>query len=631
MLRLGDSVLAVDSIALQRVNGPGHLQLAGTIPTGGSGLAHLHVEGFPLAGVYALVQRDTLGTTGSVTADLTVRGSRREPTYDGRFALVPDSAGAPSVEGTFAYARRRLDAAASLRRGEREVVGFTAHLPLDLALTDVPRRQLPDTLAIRARADGADLEALEALTTQLRDVRGRLTADVGIRGTWDTPRLDGTLRIDSAGVGIPALNVRWDGIGGRLRLGGDTVYVDSLGLRSDRGRADLTGYVRLERLTRPLLALDIDASDFKALEVRGDLSLTATARLALRGPVFGARLTGSGTVTNGVLYFADLVEKRIIDLDTPDPSMAGLIDTSLAAVIQRQGLGPSFHSVFLDSLRIQGLQLTMGSGVWLRSNEANIQLSGRLNVNKVNRNWLLTGTLQAPRGTYRLQVGPVSREFIVTQGTVRYFGTPDLDAGLDIDARHVVHRATSPTSPAPTTGPNDIPIVAHIGGTLLVPRLTLSAEGQDLSQTDILSYLMFGQPSAEIANSTGPAGAGRKALLLGTAASLAAGELERSVVSDLGIPLDYVEIRPGEPGNPLSGTSFAAGWQIGQKTFFIVRGSVCSTAVSKTLGASLQFRISPEWRTEASVAPVGGCLTARTQGAGPQQQVGLDLFWERRY
>jgi translocation and assembly module TamB len=634
-LRLGDSTLEVDSIALQRVNGPGHVTLAGTIPTGGSGLARLHVAGFPLAGVYALVQRDTLGTTGTVTADLTLSGSRREPTYDGRFALVPDSTGSPSVEGTFAYARRRVDASASLRRGDREVVGFTAHLPLDLALTKVARRQLPDTLAIRARADGADLDALDALTSQLRDVRGRLTADVGIRGTWDAPRLDGTLRIDSAGVGIPDLNVRWDAIAGRLRLGGDTIYVDSLGMRSDRGRADLKGYVRLERLSRPVLALNIDASDFKALEIRGDLSLTATAQLALRGPVFGATLTGTGAVTNGVLYFADLVEKRIIDLDSPDPSMAGLIDTSLASIIRRQGLGPSFHSVFLDSLRIRDLQLSMGSSVWLRSNEANIQLAGRLNVNKVNRNWLLTGTLQAPRGTYRLQVGPVSREFVVTQGTVRYFGTPDLDAGLDIDARHVVHPMAAAATPAAggTTGrdPGDIPIVAHIGGSLLVPRLTLRAERQELSQSDIISYLMFGQPSGEIANSTGSAGGGRKALLIGTAASFAAGELERSVVSDLGIPLDYVEIRSGDPGNPLSGSSFAAGWQIGRKTFFIARASLCPSAVSKTLGASLQFRISPEWRTEASVAPVGSCITARSPGAGPQQQVGFDLLWQRSF
>ena len=150
-----------------------------------------------------------------------------------------------------------------------------------------------------------------------------------------------------------------------------------------------------------------------------------------------------------------------------------------------------------------------------------------------------------------------------------------------------------------------------------------------MSQTDILSYLMFAQPSSEIANVPGSAGSGRKALLLGTAASLAAGELERSVVSDLGIPLDYVEIRPGDPGSPWTGASFAAGWQLGQKTFFIVRASLCPGAVTNRLGASLQFRISPEWRTEASVEPVSGC-TAPLPG-NTQRQVGGDLFWERRY
>jgi hypothetical protein len=631
-LAFNDSTVTVSRLGLRRVNGPGRIDVEGTVPTAGTSRtdsAKLHVEGFPLVGVYALLQQDTLGAEGDVALDLALRGSRRDPVYQGRFAVIPGKEGAPSLDGTIAYAGRRLDANAYLRRNGREIVAFTAHLPLDLALVPVAKRQLSDTLAIRARADAADLATLEAFTAALRDVRGRVTADVAVRGTWDDPRLGGTMRVDSGAVSIAALGVRWSEISGRLGLSGDTLRVDSLAIHSERGRADLSGYVRLERLTRPVLALDINARDFKALEIRGDLSITATARLALRGPVFGATLTGTGTVTSGVLYFADLVTKRVIDLDAPDPALAALIDTSLASLIRRQGLGPSFHNVFLDSLRIRDLQLSMGNSMWLRSNEANIQLTGRLNVNKVNRNFLLTGTLQAPRGTYRLVVGPVSREFIVTQGTVRYFGTPDLDAGLDIDARHVVHPVT-PTASSTTSRTDDIPIVVHIGGTLLVPRLTLSAEGREFSQTDILSYLMFGQPSSEIANVPGSAGAGRKALLLGTAASLAAGELERSVVSDLGIPLDYVEIRPGEPGSPWTGASFAAGWQLGQKTFFIVRASLCPGAVTNRLGASLQFRISPEWRTEASVEPVSGC-TAPLPGGNSQRQVGGDLFWERRY
>src|SRR2546429_7291016 len=49
----------------------------------------------------------------------------------------------------------------------------------------------------------------------------------------------------------------------------------------------------------------------------------------------------------------------------------------------------------------------------------------------------------------RLKVGPVTREFVVSQGTVRYFGTPDQDAALDIEAKHVVHPVPTPTQRNP--------------------------------------------------------------------------------------------------------------------------------------------------------------------------------------
>ena len=46
-------------------------------------------------------------------------------------------------------------------------------------------------------------------------------------------------------------------------------------------------------------------------------------------------------------------------------------------------------------------------------------------------------------------------------------------------------------------------------------------------------------------------------------------------ISDLGVPLDYVEIRPGAPDDPISGALFAAGWQIGPRTFLIVNAGFC--------------------------------------------------------
>jgi autotransporter translocation and assembly factor TamB len=630
---IGDSVTRISPMRLANASGAGRLTVGGDLPRTGLVDANLQFESVPLAGLYALLQEDTTGVGGYLTAAVNVAGSLATPTYRGAFALSEGSFGkfrTPFLDGTLEYEKRRLDGTLHLWRSGQQILTVTTHLPLDLALARVSQRQLPDTLLVRAIADSVDLSLLEALTPLIRDVRGVFSADLGIRGTWDAPRLSGGLRIAGASAFIPALNVPYEGIDGRLTLTGDSIRVDSLTLLGGEGRATVSGVVRLERLTHPLLQLAIDAHDFRALDLRGFLSMTASGNLQLRGPVLGATLTGRGTVTAGEWHFADLVRKRVVNIDAP--WAATLIDTSLAATIRRQRLGPQFESVFLDSLHIHDLDLAMGSAVWLRSNEANIQLAGTVRVNKEGPDYLLTGTLQAPRGVYRLTVGPVSREFTVTQGTVRYFGTPDLDAELNIEASHVVHPV--PTANA-TTMQEDFTIIARIGGTLLVPKLTLEAEaeGRDLQQTEVISYLLFGLPSVGMA---GDQNAADEALLRGTLASVY-GEFERAIVSDLGVPLDYVEIRPTDPRAPWAGARLAAGWQLGDKTFLVVRAGFCGAGQQISsggpIGASLQFRISPEWRLESSFEPLLICTSpgAPTAPIAQNQQFGFDLFWERRY
>ncbi len=625
-LVVDDSAARLPGLALHSAAGTGTLTARANLPAHGAGAANIQLEGFPLAGVYALLEYDTLGVAGTVTATLGITGTRAAPLYTGSFSLSNGAIGAfriPFLDGSVNYRDRRLDAAAHLWREGRQILSVDTHLPLDLALVSVAHRRLDDTLTVRATGDSVDLSVLEAITPVLRAVSGTATLDVGIGGKWDAPRMQGRVAVANGAATLPTLGVRYSGVDGRFTLLGDTIRIDTLDVRSDKGRAAVAGFVRLERLTSPILGLTIRAQDFKALDVPYYLTLTATGNLTLTGPVIGATLRGNATVTSGVLHFADLVNKRIVNFD--EPWAASLIDTSLARVISSQQLGPAFESVFVDSLHIDNLQLQMGSDAWLRSTEANIQLTGGVTVSKRRAVYEVTGTLQAPRGTYRLVVPPLSREFLVTRGTVRYFGTPDLDAALDIEARHVVHPIASQSDQG------DITIIARITGTLLVPRLTLEAEQRDLSQTEIISYLLFGKPSFELSGG-GPLG-GQTAALKSAVANIVSGELERTLVSDLGVPLDYVEISPGDPADPLSGAQVEAGWQIGRKTFLIVNAGFCPNrpvAISNTLGASFQVRLSPEWRTEASFEPVRTCTDLLLpQSFG--RQVGLDLFWERRY
>lgn len=626
-LTVTDSAAALSPLTLRSVYASGRLVLEGDFPTRGHANAHLQLEGFPLAGVYALFEQDTTGVGGTITVTAGLTGTRASPVSSGAFSLTNGSLQgfrAPFVDGTYDYHDRWLRGALHLWRAGQQILNVDITLPLDLALVATPHRQLPDTLSVRATADSVDLSVLGALTPSVRGVTGVFSADVGIAGTWDDPRLRGALEISQASATLPALHVRYEDVHGELALSGDSIAIRSLSARSEKGRADVTGVVRLEQLTHPVLELKIAADRFKALDLKNDVAITASGRLALTGPVFGATLTGDAKVTDGELYFADLVQKRIVNLDE-------LADTSLASLIVQQSLGPEFQSVFLDSLRIDDLALDMGSDVWLRSNEANIQLAGSVRLTKRREVFLISGTLQATHGTYRLKLGPVSRDFVVTRGTVSYFGTPDQDAALDIEATHLVRPVPTPSQ----KNPEDLTIVAHITGTLLVPKVTLSAEQRDLSQTEAISYLLFGTSSVDLGGEQG--GIADQRAVVQSALAVVSGEIEQTIVSG-GVPVDYVEIRPsgGGQGAPLLGGQFAVGGQLGPKTFLVVSAGFCEgrqIAVGNMLGVSLQFRISPEWRTEASFAPEDPCAYPATDPLSTTlpRQVGLDLFWERHY
>ena len=622
-----DSV-AVDSMDLRSGAG-GRVRADGSLPVRGVGDFLLVADSVPVRDVYALIQRDTTGVGGWLSVSARLAGSAGTPAMEAYVSLADGRFGefrTPLVDVLFNYGDRLLTFKGALWRGAVRVLGARGSLPLDLALTEVERRQLPGPLEIRVQADSADLSAVDAFTTLVTDVRGTLTADLGVRGTWDRPALSGTAVVTAGALTLPSLSQRWEGITLRLETAGDTIHLAEARIRSG-GTLDIGGDVVLEDLTRPVLHLTLDARGFQALNRRDLAGLTGTGRLRLEGPFLGARLTGQLTVDEGFLAFADLVEKRIVNLD--DPEFRAVVDSNLARAAE---LGPSVESVFLDSLRIDGLGVAMGPSVWLRSTEANIQLAGDFTVSKTVESVLnpyrLDGTLRATRGTYRLVVGPTSKDFQVTRGEVRFFGTPDFNPQLDIVAEHRVR----------TVRGTDLAVRARIGGTLLEPRLSLESDQRPpLSETEIVSYLLFGRPSFDLlgaATGTGSEQAVLGGAVVGLGLSLAAGQLAQTLVANLGLPLDYIAIQPGAAGDLLGTTRVEAGTQIGERTFLKLNAPLCEVRrglSGQLLGASIEYRLHVRWRLEASLEPL--LQECRALGGAPRPsapyQIGVDLFWQR--
>jgi hypothetical protein len=242
--------------------------------------------------------------------------------------------------------------------------------------------------------------------------------------------------------------------------------------------------------------------------------------------------------------------------------------------------------------------------------------------------------MDALRGNYTLAIGPVRRDFQVQKGKVRFLGTPDLNADLDIEAEHTVR---------PLDGTQDIDVIAKITGTLQEPKLELTSTVlPPISETNLVSYLMFGRPASNLSSTGGASGDQSQALNLGLAylSSAVTSELQRTLITDLRVPVDYIELRPGTAGGAYgssTATQLAAGWQIGRKSFLTFSAGICTTGGQtsyKNIGASFEYRFGKGWRFLASFEPSTSCT--QDQQTSPlttndRYQAGLDFLWEQEF
>jgi translocation and assembly module TamB len=179
----------------------------------------------------------------------------------------------------------------------------------------------------------------------------------------------------------------------------------------------------------------------------------------------------------------------------------------------------------------------------------------------------------------------------------------------------------------------DIPVIAHIGGTLVRPQLELRSDPTTqpaLSEVDLVSYLILGVPSSQ---------AGAQQANINNAASMLtsalSSDVERALVNDMGLPVDLIEIRPVLAGGTrnFSALQLGAGWQIGRRTFLRLNAGYCNGGGVVGFGASVDYRLTRDWRLQTSFEPTyQGCGRNLGQfGPTTNYQVGFDALWEREF
>jgi autotransporter translocation and assembly factor TamB len=501
-----------------------------------------------------------------------------------------------------------------------------------------------DSIRGHIRTDSVDMRLFRAFVPGLVDAHGAIVADVDIRGSVKQPRLFGQISLGDGSAVFSNLGTNFSHIKADIALSGDTVHIKQLSAETNkerRGSLRVEGTVSFEHYDNPSFSLVANASNFHAIDKAGlaALDISTTSPVTLTGSTQDAMMRGTVRVERGTIYIPDVVKKKIIDLS--DPEFQSTVDTLLA---QNREVMPRPPKAVARNLRLENVAVDIGPDVWLRSSEANVKLGGSLNVTLSPPNpgeaprLALEGQLSADKGTYRLNlVDPfIQPTFDVQSGRLQFFGTPDLNPSLDIRAIHTVRQPRQTSASG-----RDIRVEVDITGTLARPQLALrNPDNLPLSESDLLSYLVTGEPAVGLDNTGGQlSGLGVRAF-----ANIFTNAIPRSVI-------DIVELQTATPGsdqaqstNPsyysLLNTRAILGKQLGSKWFLGLSTGLCfvnPSAFKENLGLQLEYRISSLYSAQAAIEPGSSntrCDKSPTQNIQVTQtppQLGFDLFRNWRF
>lgn len=634
----GRTSLSVDSLEVVRSgDDPMRLLVDGDLTRDGQSDFSLLVQGLHLERVLHVWQRDELSVGGHVDVDVTVRGTSRSPVIEGDFGVLGPRYGETQLTrlaGSLMYADQTARIDVEGWDATRRVVTGAGTIPLDLGLGDVERRVLDAPMDVRVATDSLDAAIALSYLGALDGVLGTVSGEVRIGGTPVSPEPRGTITLRDAAWSIEAIGVRHTGIDGEVTLNPDRTADVALSA-SGPGRATVSGLVVLEPLADPELDLDFEFTRFLAAS-RPDLEGFVSGGFNLGGTYTRPVATGALRVDEGTIHVDEL--QRAADVvDLSDPF---LFDVALAmdttALVSRP-LFAGLRNPFFDNLRVD-VDLSVPRGTWLRSIDTNVEMSGDLLVryDRSAGDFVLIGELQALRGSHRV----LGRTFQLEGGRVGFIGRPGLNPDLEIQASTRIR--------SPDQGP--LTINAEVTGTLVQPVVTLSSEEAGLSEQDLISYVVFGQPSGALGGRRDAAGRIRDINAVSSAiqgtVTIVGGALANQLGTALAraATLDYVSVQQ-VGGTQTLGPSLVAGTfaqvevgrYFGGDVFAVLVWRPTATQDENNLaGVRVEVALNDDYNVEAFLedrflrsGSVG--LTTTSALTGNDQIVGVLLFREWGY
>ena len=494
-----------------------------------------------IAGLLESLGMDT-DVSGKMNAEVTLLGTAMAPELHGSLRIDEALAYGYAFNdfgGRFNLINDRLDFEAQIVPPDTGLFEINAEIPLAARFDSMSffvdsNATISGELAVKH----FPLSAMQFLD-ESEKVEGFLDGQVNVGGTFESPQPDGDLSLRNAEILIPKYGIEYKNIVLNLHFSEEAARLDSFFIKTDDGNLKASGTVDFGSAIYngkiKQSEVNIHFNDFNPIDHRQfNMEVSGDASLKVKGGkmVFDGDLE----IPEANIYLPAIMNLtgQFNEPELPKPilmrEIEKLKDTTALSVSVNDTISTT-DTLDLSSLsNLTGrLAVKIPQNTWIKNKEMFVEISGDMEVIKNPEFFELFGSINVVRGQYQL----LGKTFKIDEGSITFQGGEELMPRLNIEA---VYTFRNPEKV-------EQKLTAQVSGTASQPEINFTLDGNQVSEGDALSYILFGVGMNElsVAQQENVSGAGQ---IAGSAAmSLLSSQLTELLGEKLDV--DYIELKGG--------------------------------------------------------------------------------------
>ncbi|MFC1887364.1 translocation/assembly module TamB domain-containing protein [Candidatus Cloacimonadota bacterium] len=371
-------------------------------------------------------------------------------------------------------------------RNEHEQISGSAEFPVDLLpghtflADDAP-------LKIDLIANDLELRFIDEFTSQFENIDGILNLDCNIRNTLQDPKFTGGLYLNNGSFSFPKYGLKYNEMELNTTFNNDSLFINELMLKGGKGYLKASGFANINEFINDKnsnFEINIFADDFHVINKK-NLELLTDLNIDLKGntenPVFGGKI--------------EIIRSKI-DLDELKGNKRSSGNVTEPLLVQALASQKSEGSV-IEPVRKKSpdimkkltgkIKILIPKNTWIRNKDMSLEISADLEVLKTGSYFEIFGSVNTIRGNYHLY----GRKFSLSEGMISFNGGEQINPYLDLVIENIFRDANR----------NKRIMQIQLTGYALNPEIKFILDDEAVSESDAVSFLLFGKSNNEISQS----------------------------------------------------------------------------------------------------------------------------------